>query len=153
MSKGEEKNYSTTISENISRSSTNNSLNELVQRYKEDANGVNDIGDSKKTGTPIQIAVKPMENVELRRAAKTTPEEIRLARVLGIVVIVFFVCWCPYCISMILSIVAPDAGHRIFYMATLLIGYFNSCCNPIIYGILNKRFTNGFKVLFCFCRQ
>jgi hypothetical protein len=33
---------------------------------------------------------------------------------------------------MILSIVAPDAGHRIFYMATLLIGYFNSCCNPVI---------------------
>jgi hypothetical protein len=153
MSKGEEKNYSTTISENISQSSTNNSINEIVQHYKGDANAVTDNGDNRKSGSPIHIAVKPMENVELRRAGKTTPEEIRLARVLGIVVIVFFACWFPYCISMILSIVAPDAGHRIFYMATLLIGYFNSCCNPIIYGILNKRFTNGFKMLFCFCRR
>ena len=34
MSKGEEKNYSTTISENISQSSTNNSINEIVQHYK-----------------------------------------------------------------------------------------------------------------------
>jgi thiol-disulfide isomerase/thioredoxin len=117
----------------------------LVEHYKGDANAVTDNGDNRKSGSPIHIAVKPMENVELRRAGKTTPEEIRLARVLGIVVIVFFACWFPYCISMILSIVAPDAGHRIFYMATLLIGYFNSCCNPIIYGILNKRFTNGIR--------
>ena len=83
---------------------------------------------------------------------KANPEEIRLAIMLVTIVIVFFICWFPYCISMILSIVVPGKVHRIFHMSTLLIGYFNSCCNPIIYGLLNKRFSDGYKKLYCFWR-
>jgi hypothetical protein len=76
MSKGEEKNYSTTISENISQSSTNNSINEIVQHYKGDANAVTDNGDNRKSGSPIHIAGKPMENVELRRAGIHTSQSM-----------------------------------------------------------------------------
>lgn len=100
--------------------------------------------------------IKTVENtkdaVQKSIINKVKPEEVRLAVVLGIVVLVFSISWFPYCVSMILSIVTKDNVHRGFHMGTLLIGYANSCCNPIIYGLLNKRFKDGFKKLYCFWR-
>ena len=77
-------------------------------------------------------------------------EEIRLAVSLIIVVVVFVVCWLPYCVSMLLSIFHSGQVPREFHMFTIIIGYANSCCNPIIYGVMNKRFKVGFKRIFCF---
>ncbi|XP_071136685.1 melatonin receptor type 1B-B-like [Mytilus edulis] len=103
--------------------------------------------------TSFQFKTSSPKLPVVSKVSKTKPEEIRLAIMLGTIVVVFFVCWFPYCISMILSIIVPGKVHRIFHMSTLLIGYFNSCCNPIIYGLLNKRFSDGFKKLYCFCRK
>ena len=38
-------------------------------------------------------------------------------------------------------------------MFTLSLGYANSCCNPIIYGLVNKRFASGFKDLRLFLEE
>lgn len=80
-------------------------------------------------------------------------EEYRLAMSLIVVVIVFVICWMPYCISMLLSIFSKDPVPREFHMFTLIIGYANSCCNPIIYGLMNKRFAAGFRDLYCFWKK
>ncbi|XP_052212551.1 D(2) dopamine receptor-like [Dreissena polymorpha] len=77
-------------------------------------------------------------------------EEIRLAFSLIIVVVVFVICWLPYCISMLLSIFYSGHVPREFHMFTLIIGYSNSCCNPFIYGVMNKRFKDGFKRILIF---
>lgn len=76
-------------------------------------------------------------------------KEIRLASILLVVVIAFVICWCPYCISMLLSIYAPGFAPRGFHMFTILVGYANSGVNPIIYGVMNRAFRNGFKQLYC----
>ncbi|XP_061163964.1 octopamine receptor-like [Saccostrea echinata] len=76
-------------------------------------------------------------------------KELRLASILLVVVIVFVICWCPYCISMLLSIYAPGFAPRGFHMFTILVGYANSGANPIIYGVMNRAFRNGFKQLYC----
>ena len=80
-------------------------------------------------------------------------EEHRLAMSLTVVVIVFVICWMPFCISMLIMIFAETPVPREFHMFTLLLGYANSCCNPIIYGLMNKRFAVGFKDLYCFWKK
>ena len=53
------------------------------------------------------------------------------------------------------AVFADDPGSvpRPLDMATLLLGCANSMCNPIIYGVMNKRFRKGFHRLFCFFRN
>ena len=80
---------------------------------------------------------------------KVKAEDIRLALALAICVVCFFISWFPFCISMLIGIYAPDAVPAQFHLWTLLIGYSNSCMNPVIYGIINKRIGRGFKDLFC----
>jgi len=98
-------------------------------------------------------APPPKKRGTSRSAPLRRREELRLAISLSVVVIVFVICWLPYCISMILSIFYTGKVPREFHMFTLLIGYANSCCNPIIYGVMNKRFKVGFEQLFCFWRH
>ncbi|CAG2185737.1 unnamed protein product [Mytilus edulis] len=57
--------------------------------------------------TSFQIKITPPKLPVVSKVSKTKPEEIRLAIMLGTIVVVFLVCWFPYCISMILRIVVP----------------------------------------------
>ena len=82
---------------------------------------------------------------------KVKAEDIRLALALAICIVCFFICWFPFCISMLLGIYSPDASSSPFHLATLLIGYSNSCMNPVIYGVVNRKIGEGFKDLFCRC--
>lgn len=87
------------------------------------------------------------------RIGKSRTEEIRLAMVLAIVVVIFVISWLPYCFSMLLGIFAKDKVHRGFHLATIILGYSNSAVNPVVYGVMNKKFGDGFKRLFCCCRK
>ncbi|KAK3107062.1 hypothetical protein FSP39_006074 [Pinctada imbricata] len=60
----------------------------------------------------------------------TRGDEIRLAFMLVVVVIVFVCSWLPYCISMVIGIYAPELVPRGFHMWTTLMGYSNSGANP-----------------------
>jgi hypothetical protein len=107
------------------------------------------------------VDVKQDKKVQKKKKSKTknqpttaaSQNEVHLARMLCVVVVVFALCWSPYCVSMLFTIFWEDIFlPRSFHMTTLLIGYFNSSCNPIIYGVLNKRFGKEFKKIFCFWR-
>lgn len=94
----------------------------------------------------------------VKRRKRSSPllkrrEEIRLAFSLVVVVVIFVICWLPYCISMLISVFYDGHVPREFHMFTLVIGYANSGCNPIVYGVMNKRFKVGFKRLFCFWKK
>lgn len=104
-----------------------------------------------KVATPDQSA-EPAEKPVMRQNTTNLRrrEEIRLAVSLIIVVVLFVICWLPYCISMLISIHYRGEVPKQFHMFTLLIGYANSGCNPIVYGVMNQRFKVGFKRLFCF---
>ncbi|CAC5405342.1 unnamed protein product [Mytilus coruscus] len=99
------------------------------------------------------IKSKQQQKILRHATDKARSDEIRLALALAIVVIMFVVCWLPFCISMLIGIFSPNAASDKFHMWTLLIGYSNSCMNPVIYGALNKKFGEGFKDIFCqFCK-
>ena len=61
------------------------------------------------------------------------------------VVVTFAICWVPYCAGM-LCLADKNCGfsERFMFLA-LMLSILNSCCNPVIYGLLNKNFRNAFK--------
>ena len=72
---------------------------------------------------------------------------------LFVVIIVFVICWFPFCITMFLSVFREEKVPRIPDIATMIFGCLNSCCNPIIYGLMNRKFRAGFAAIYCWsCR-
>ncbi|XP_041377273.1 melatonin-related receptor-like [Gigantopelta aegis] len=89
-----------------------------------------------------------------RRQARRRNEEFVLSAALLLVIFVFIICWLPFCIAMFITVFSPNEVAREADMFALLLGYINSCCNPVIYGFLNKRFNAGYKMFFrkmCSC--
>lgn len=86
-----------------------------------------------------------------QRALRRRQEELRLTMSLLVVVCVFIVCWCPFCVTMFMW-VHNQSPPRIASMVTLLLGCFNSALNPIIYGLMNRKFREGYLRLFL-CHQ
>lgn len=101
----------------------------------------------------LESATEPVQRRKRGSPLLRRREEIRLAFSLVVVVVIFVICWLPYCISMLLSVFYKGHVPREFHMFTLVIGYANSGCNPIVYGVMNKRFKVGFKRLFCFWKK
>ena len=61
------------------------------------------------------------------------------------VVVTFAICWAPYCAGM-LCLADKNCGFsERFMLLALMLSILNSCCNPVIYGLLNKNFRNAFK--------
>jgi len=91
---------------------------------------------------------KKMADLKAKKAARRRHEELRLSLSLLIVIFVFIICWMPFCITMFLSVFLPSSVKRGSDMFTILLGYANSGCNPIIYGFMNKRFNVAYRRLF-----
>nr|XP_055042335.1 trace amine-associated receptor 4-like [Misgurnus anguillicaudatus] len=73
--------------------------------------------------------------------------ERKAAKTLALVMGVFFLCWLPFFITIAvdpyINFVTPaDVFEALFWFA-----YFNSTCNPLIYGFFYPRFQKAFKTL------
>uniref|UniRef100_H0WAN4 Trace amine-associated receptor 1 n=1 Tax=Cavia porcellus TaxID=10141 RepID=H0WAN4_CAVPO len=66
---------------------------------------------------------------------------------LGIVLGVFFVCWCPFFVCMVLG---PFLGYTIpqtLSEALIWFGYLNSTFNPMIYAFFYPQFRKALKII------
>lgn len=80
--------------------------------------------------------------------------ERRAARVLGIVMGVFVLCWLPF---FIMYVAAPFcdgclSSERLVNFITWL-GYANSALNPVIYTVFNTDFRRAFRSILCGARR
>ena len=75
--------------------------------------------------------------------------ERRITVVTFMVTITFFVCWMPYCIVTICLASGKSNLPQEFTSVALLMTIANSCCNPIIYGIMNRNFRKAFREILC----
>ena len=75
--------------------------------------------------------------------------ENRITVVMFMVTITFFVCWVPYGIVTICLASGKTNLPKEFTSVALLMTIANSCCNPIIYGIMNRNFRKAFRQILC----
>lgn len=68
--------------------------------------------------------------------------------------VVFLLCWTPHYVVSIVSQLQAHSFLRhsnfVFTMlATHLVGFLNSCINPMIYNSMSEKFRNGFRLIIC----
>ncbi|XP_065111832.1 trace amine-associated receptor 4-like [Paramisgurnus dabryanus] len=73
--------------------------------------------------------------------------ERKAAKTLALVMGVFFICWLPYAIAIAVDSFLNFATPADVYEALVWFAYFNSTCNPLIYGLFYPRFQKAFKTL------
>ncbi|XP_042282304.1 trace amine-associated receptor 13c-like [Thunnus maccoyii] len=71
---------------------------------------------------------------------------MKAARTLGIVVVVFLICFCPYYYS---ALAGEDTTVSASYAAfDIWLAHFNSCLNPVIYTFFYPWFRKSIKLIF-----
>ncbi|XP_052103964.1 5-hydroxytryptamine receptor 2C-like [Mytilus californianus] len=89
-----------------------------------------------------------MELKEARIKTDDVQTEQKASKVIGIVFIIFVVCWAPFFISNITSALCDKCHFSQTLISTFVwLGYLSSTINPIIYTMFNKTFKMTFKKL------
>ncbi|XP_065111823.1 trace amine-associated receptor 4-like [Paramisgurnus dabryanus] len=73
--------------------------------------------------------------------------ERKAAKTLALVMGVFFICWLPFFIATAVDPFINFVTPADVFDALVWFGYFNSTCNPLIYGFFYPRFQKAFKTL------
>ncbi|XP_030614918.1 trace amine-associated receptor 13c-like [Archocentrus centrarchus] len=75
---------------------------------------------------------------------QTNRSELKAARTLGVLVVVFLTCYCPsYCYAFVVQDMASNPSTFLF----IIVFYFNSCLNPLIYALFYPWFRNAVKLI------
>ena len=61
-----------------------------------------------------------------------------------IVLIVFVICWSPFLIMSLFGAYLPVLSNPTLANIAYLLGFANSCCNPIVLGTRNRTFTHEY---------
>lgn len=80
----------------------------------------------------------------------------RIIKMLFVVVMEFFICWTPLYLFNTISQFHPKAAYKALGSTGIsliqLLAYVSSCCNPITYCFMHKKFRQGFLAVFG-CRK
>lgn len=85
---------------------------------------------------------KSSEQKRNEQKIRTFKKEIRAAKVVGLIMGTFLICWTPFNILMLLFAINIDTVMRYIMLAKLL-HYLNSAINPILYVVFNKIYRNA----------
>lgn len=73
--------------------------------------------------------------------------EVKAAKVLGVVIGAFIVCWSPFFALNLIYYICKCPPSPLTVSIAKWMHYVNSMLNPIIYGVMNKDFRSAFKKL------
>ncbi|XP_059198345.1 trace amine-associated receptor 13c-like [Centropristis striata] len=85
--------------------------------------------------------------VTVQQSVKITvmKSELKAARTLGVVIVVFLICVCPYfCVALTGQDTMLNASSAAFVICLF---YFNSCLNPLIYALFYRWFRKSIKLI------
>ncbi|XP_061697786.1 trace amine-associated receptor 4-like [Syngnathoides biaculeatus] len=90
-------------------------------------------------------AMRSRVGILILRGTTVKSSELKAARTLGVVVVVFIMCIMPYfCIAISGQDVLLNASSAAFIICLF---YFNSCLNPLIYAIFYPWFRRSIKII------
>ena len=95
-----------------------------------------------------QMNRRSVSEVLFKLKSRISPEESKITNTFIIVVILFVICWGPFAATMFFDVYYPKSLPGVVEMISLLLGYLNSMCNPILYGLRNSAFNQGFRDLY-----
>ncbi|XP_031174931.1 somatostatin receptor type 5 [Sander lucioperca] len=83
-------------------------------------------------------------------STKRRKSERKVTRLVVIVVAVFVFCWLPfYALNILNLLVSLPSEYQGFYYFVVVLGYANSCANPIVYAFMSDNFKRGFRKALC----
>lgn len=85
-------------------------------------------------------------------STKRKRSERKVTRMVSIVVAVFVLCWLPFYIFNVTSVtgsIKPTSAVKSTFDFVVVLGYTNSCANPILYAFLSDNFKKSFQNVLC----
>ncbi|XP_056308528.1 somatostatin receptor type 2 [Danio aesculapii] len=85
-------------------------------------------------------------------SSKRRYSEKKVTRLVSVVVLVFLFCWLPFYIFNMTSVtgtVSDTPFLRSVFAFVVVLGYANSCANPILYAFLSENFRKSFQNVLC----
>ncbi|XP_027028577.2 somatostatin receptor type 1 [Tachysurus fulvidraco] len=74
--------------------------------------------------------------------------ERKITLMVMMVVTVFVICWMPFHVVQLVN-VFEERHNATFSQLAVILGYANSCANPILYGFLSDNFKRSFQRILC----
>ncbi|CAM9829426.1 somatostatin receptor type 1-like [Lampetra fluviatilis] len=95
------------------------------------------------------LIVAKMRSVALRAGwQQRKRSERKVTLMVTMVVAVFVACWMPFYVVQLVNVFEGQQGATVNQLAVIL-GYANSCANPILYGFLSDSFRHSFQRVLC----
>ncbi|KAI9529366.1 Somatostatin receptor type 2 [Dissostichus eleginoides] len=85
-------------------------------------------------------------------STKRKRSERKVTRMVSIVVAVFVFCWLPFYVFNVASVassIVPTSFVKSTFDFVVVLGYANSCANPILYAFLSDNFKKSFQNVLC----
>ncbi|XP_017210358.2 somatostatin receptor type 2 [Danio rerio] len=89
-------------------------------------------------------------------SSKRRYSEKKVTRLVSVVVLVFVFCWLPFYIFNMTSVtgtISDTPFLRSVFAFVVVLGYANSCANPILYAFLSENFRKSFQNVLCFKKE
>lgn len=86
-------------------------------------------------------------NSSSNRVTFSRASDIQTTTTFLIVIGVYFLCWTPFCVTLVLDIIMDKKVNSAVTLVCLWIGYANSCVNPLIYTWKYKQFRHAFVAI------
>ncbi|KAJ8246341.1 hypothetical protein GJAV_G00266580 [Gymnothorax javanicus] len=85
-------------------------------------------------------------------SSKRKRSERKVTRMVSIVVAVFVLCWLPFYVFNVTSVtvsIKSTPAHKSTFDFVVVLGYANSCANPVLYAFLSENFKKSFENILC----
>ncbi|XP_057294579.1 histamine H2 receptor-like [Hydractinia symbiolongicarpus] len=89
----------------------------------------------------IFYTVQKSRKVSKRSVAR----EWKVAKTILIAITVFFLCWTPFLVVNLYVVMTMKPVSQVLVYGVKWLQYFNSSCNPIIYGLFHDQFATAIK--------
>ncbi|XP_028821571.1 somatostatin receptor type 2 [Denticeps clupeoides] len=88
-------------------------------------------------------------------SSKRKRSERKVTRMVSIVVVVFVMCWLPFYVfnvTSVMSSISTTAALKSTFEFVVVLAYANSCANPVLYAFLSDNFKKSFQNVLCIKR-